>query len=143
MIRFLIRQQEWLDPFSAHQVTCWEKTFPTVEHGYQWRKASLGNDPGATQILTAASPWRAKELGQLVRKPANWNAVKYDVMRELYRAKIDAHPEIREYLLATGSSPLVEASPDEEWGEGTNAEGKNMIGILWMELRQELQSANR
>ena len=64
-------------------------------------------------------------------------------MRAVLRAKFTQHPDLRELLLSTGDARLVEtATVDNEvnrlWGE-VNGVGRNMLGVLLMEVRAELR----
>jgi hypothetical protein len=62
-------------------------------------------------------------------------------MRQVLRAKFDQHPDLREILLGTGQARLVEAGTvnnavNRLWGE-VKGVGRNMLGIILMELRAE------
>ena len=72
-----------------------------------------------------------------------WSKNKFQRMKQVLLAKYTQHPELLELLLSTGSKRLVEsATVDNEvnrtWGE-VNGKGKNMLGILLMEVREELR----
>lgn len=66
-------------------------------------------------------------------------------------AKFGQHPDLRQYLLATGTRVLVEASPlDMVWGIGLAASderatspelwpGLNLLGFALMEVRHRLR----
>jgi ribA/ribD-fused uncharacterized protein len=70
----------------------------------------------------------------------DWEEVKDDVMREAVLAKFIQHPEIREVLLGTGNALLVEHTKnDSYWGDGGHGHGKNMLGIILMEVRERLR----
>jgi len=61
------------------------------------------------------------------------------VMRTAIKAKFTQSTELRELLLSTGAHPLVQLKPDDQfWGSGWNGQGQNMLGVLLMELRDEL-----
>ena len=65
-------------------------------------------------------------------------------MRRVLHAKFAQHQDLRELLISTGTARLVEsASVDNPvnrfWGE-VNGVGKNMLGVMLMELRAELTS---
>jgi ribA/ribD-fused uncharacterized protein len=65
-------------------------------------------------------------------------------------AKFGQHPELRDFLLGTGTRVLVEASPlDRIWGSGLAADnahataaahwpGLDLLGFALMEVRHEL-----
>ncbi len=86
--------------------------------------------------MVAAHAWGAIVLS-LSRK--NWESVKEQVMRKALRAKFEQHPELRALLLATAPAKLVEHTEnDAYWGDGGNGKGKNRLGYLLMELREQL-----
>ena len=65
-------------------------------------------------------------------------------MRTLLRKKFSM-PELREKLLATGDTTLIEGTTwhDNYWGvcscEKCGGRGKNRLGELLMEIREELR----
>src|SRR5687768_14175756 len=77
----------------------------------------------------------------------NWSRIKFDRMRLVLRAKFSQHAELRALLLSTGAARLVESATVDNavnrlWGE-VNGKGKNMLGVLLMELRQELAQSGK
>lgn len=60
-------------------------------------------------------------------------------MREFLFAKISQHDDVHNALRWTGSRIIIEkGNPNEEcWGDGRNHTGQNVLGKLWMELRNE------
>ena len=62
-------------------------------------------------------------------------------MREALRAKFSQHQDLRKILLDTGDAEIVEhTSNDSYWGDGGDGSGKNMLGRLLMEVRDELRA---
>ena len=56
------------------------------------------------------------------------------------RAKFKQHKDLQERLLATYPRELVEDSPmDSYWGVGKNGDGRNRLGRLLEQLREELR----
>ena len=51
-----------LNNWSANAVSIWGQSFPTVEHGYHWRKFSETDPEVASEILAAKSPWSAMQI---------------------------------------------------------------------------------
>jgi hypothetical protein len=93
---------------------------------------AIQNAPSAHEAFKIAERNKDK------RRP-DWDAVKFDVMRDILRAKAAQHEYVRRKLLATGDRMLVENSwRDDVWGWGPNRDGQNMLGKLWMEIRAEL-----
>lgn len=124
----------------------WE--YPTAEHAYQAGKAS--KEEVREWILNAPSPALAAMAAHGLYTwdiVPNWSKIKFDRMREVLRAKFAQHEDLRELLLSTGNARLVEAGRTDNavnrtWGE-VNGKGKNMLGILLMEVREELRANSK
>jgi N-glycosidase YbiA len=126
--------------FSAHGFELDGKYWPTSEHYFQAQK--FAGTPYAEQTRLAKSPTIAARLGRSRKYPirSDWEQVKDDIMRQAVRRKFDAHPDIRETLLATGDNPIIENAPgDYYWGCGKDGTGRNMLGIILMETRAALR----
>lgn len=65
------------------------------------------------------------------------NGRKHEVMRKVIRAKTTQHSDLIAQLLETeADSVIVEAAPNDKcWGDGSNGDGTNHLGIIWMEER--------
>lgn len=125
--------------FSPHPVFLDGTTWRTTEHYFQAQK--FLDWAYRAQILHATSPMIAARMGRNRSWPLrpDWEAVKDDVMRKALWAKTMQHAAVRETLLATGDALLVEhTSNDRYWADGGDGSGKNMLGILWMEVRAAL-----
>ncbi len=123
------------------------REFPTAEHAYQAGKAS--KEAVREWILSAPTPslvaMAAHGLYTWDIVPS-WSKTKFDRMRDVLRAKFSQHEELKALLLSTGNSRLVEAGTTDNlvnrtWGE-VNGKGKNMLGVLLMEVREELRKAS-
>ncbi len=63
-------------------------------------------------------------------------------MKEVLNKKFQ-NPELKEKLLSTGTAILIEDSKtDNFWGIGKKGEGKNMLGKLLMEIREQYKKEN-
>lgn len=117
----------------------------TSEHYFQAHKFA-GTDPAHFDLICQApAPKVAAALGRDRAHPLrpDWEQVKDGVMRQTLRHKFAAHAELRALLLATGDEPIIESSPrDAYWGWGGDHQGKNMLGVLLMELRTSLRGAS-
>jgi predicted NAD-dependent protein-ADP-ribosyltransferase YbiA (DUF1768 family) len=61
-------------------------------------------------------------------------------MKEILREKVRQHPYVLKKLIESGNKELIEDSwRDDFWGWGPNKDGKNMLGKLWMEIREEVK----
>lgn len=120
------------------------KRWPTVEHYFQAQKFTA-NPEYQEEIRVAKTPEKAKSLGATREKPirADWDTVREDVMKKALQAKFTQNPDLKAKLLGTGSRTLVEANPtDAYWGYGRTKKGKNRLGVLLQQLRDDLRDAN-
>jgi ribA/ribD-fused uncharacterized protein len=117
-----------------------EKRYPTVEHYFQSMKFP-DNAMYAEAIRVAPTPAKAKFLGQSKEHKirADWDKVKESIMLDALRAKFQQNKPMLELLKATGTRPIIEASPDPYWGEGRTGKGKNRLGKLIEQIREELR----
>ena len=141
-IRFYTPEFYVFNNFSAHAIEFRGKLYPTCEHAYQAAKCT---DPeGQEAIRNARSPLEAKRLANETYKAArdpDWGDKKVAVVDEILRAKLAQHPEAQEALRASGDEEIVEDSPtDHFWGAGADGSGQNILGKLWMKIRDEYRS---
>ena len=135
-----------LSNFSSFRLLWRGHDFDTSEHAYHWAKFLNTSDEGEQVcglIKRARSAHVAFKLAEQHRhlRRKNWDDVKVSVMREILMAKVDQHEYVKRKLLATGDRELIEDSwRDDFWGWGSNCDGKNMLGILWMEVRDLLRA---
>jgi ribA/ribD-fused uncharacterized protein len=112
------------------------KEWPTVEHYFQAQKFS--SSPEYQEKIRAASePTRAKALGASREFPIrnDWDTYRDEVMRKAVKAKFEQNPNLNTLLSSTTPRPLIENTNDAYWGQGRNKKGKNRLGTLLMELR--------
>lgn len=124
------------------------RVFPTAEHAYQFGKARKLEV--AEWLMTAPS-------GALLAMAAHglfywdvapgWSASKVDRMLSVLRAKFTQHPELRDRLMSTGDATLVETPTVADqaalfWGR-VAGKGKNKLGVLLMEIRDDLREKKR
>lgn len=118
----------------------------SVEHFFQSAKAA---DPeeGAAIRSHETTPGQAKRLGRKVKLRDDWEQIKDDVMLQNLRSKFSLDTTLRDKLLATGDEELIEGNTwgDTYWGAVLNEEtgeweGKNMLGKLLMQVREELRA---
>ncbi|RNA61045.1 NADAR family protein [Chryseobacterium nematophagum] len=129
-------------------------TYKTAEHYMMAKKAKLFEDNQTLQdILKSDSPNQAKSLGRKVENFdfSIWDEHKYEIVKEGNLLKFSQNEALKEFLLSTNDTILVEASPyDTIWGIGmlesdkravnpTLWNGENLLGFALMEVRDLLK----
>lgn len=140
--------QWWPSPFTVDGVG-----YATAEHWMMAGKARLFGDAEAERrAIDAGHPRDAKSAGRTVRgfDEEVWERERFALVAEGSAHKFRQHPDLRDFLLGTGSRVLVEASPlDRVWGIGLAADhpaaedparwrGLNLLGFALMEARARL-----
>ena len=141
--------QWWMEDFWSIA-----NTYLCMEQYMMACKAELFGDKEIwEQILGCNDPKQIKALGRKVRgfDQAVWDRFKYPIVLNGNWCKFSQNQELREFLLSTGDSVLVEASPyDNIWGIKLSADapeaqdpflwrGENLLGFALMEVRDELR----
>ncbi|HEY6722612.1 MAG TPA: NADAR family protein [Polyangiaceae bacterium] len=132
--------------------------YPTAEHYMMAGKARLFGDAAAlSAILDAATPAEAKKLGRQVRGfiEATWKQHCSRIVVSASLLKFGQNPALGDFLVASGDSVVVEASPrDRIWGIGMSQSnpaardprhwrGQNLLGFALMEARHRLRHGSR
>jgi ribA/ribD-fused uncharacterized protein len=120
-----------------------------------YQKAILFGDTNiARAILSTDNPKEQKDLGRMVSNYNDeiWAAKRVDIMVAGLFEKFNQNPRLKEALLNTGDTIIVEASPvDRIWGIGlaedhpdaldqTKWRGQNLLGVVLMRVRDEIRS---
>lgn len=118
------------------------------------KKAQLfGDEEIRRQILQCGNPRQIKALGRKVKNfdEKVWEEAKYPIVLNGNYFKFTQNPGLRDFLLSTGESVIVEASPfDAVWGVKMGQEddnilnpmewkGENLLGFALMEVRDEIR----
>jgi len=128
----------------------------TVEHYYQAQKfagvdSKIARD-AMEDIRLSESPEGAAKIGRSVQVKhpecvrSDWESAKLDVMRRALVEKLTTYEGPRSLLLnsvcADGRQRVIEKSPmDAVWGAGRDGTGRNLLGVLLQEIREELLRA--
>lgn len=127
--------------------------FNCVEQFMMFCKAKLfGDELTAEKILAVAHPRDQKALGRSVAgyDDTVWCERRGRIVAHGCYAKFAQNPVLRDALLATGNTVLVEASPyDRIWGVGLAEhdprvldprqwKGQNLLGVALIEVREKL-----
>ncbi len=131
----------FLSNFYPSRITIKGKEFPTVEHYYQASKTLDENE--FETIRKKHTPGQAKYFGRRCKLREDWESIKIEVMKEALITKFSQHPALKKKLIETGELILEEGNSwnDVFWGKDLkNDQGKNMLGILLMELRSQYRN---
>lgn len=154
MIKFWKTREKFgcLSNFSKHSILVDGKMYATSEHYYQSKKFEDPKFQETVRLLKTAR--EAKDIAhnyksyikngveiEVPKVRPDWESVKYNVMKDALRYKVQQHDGIKFELLSTGEEYIVEDSPfDYTWGIG-NGTGKNLLGKAWMEIREEIRNS--
>ena len=145
--------QWWIDDFYDL-----EQNYLCMEQYMMAAKAELFQDQEIMeQILNSSDQKEIKTLGRKVRNfdQRVWDHVKYSIVLNGNWRKFSQNRELREFLLSTGDSILVEASPyDNIWRiklfantpeaqDSFQWRGENLLGFALMEVRDELRRTTK
>ena len=128
----------FLSNFMYVDVTLDGLAYMSTEHAYQAAKTLVPEE--REKIRAAKSSGAAKKFGKSVTKRDDWDEVKESIMLDLLRQKFAQDP-YRQLLLATGEALLEETNfwGDTYWGVCKDI-GQNRLGVLLMQVRNELRS---
>lgn len=128
--------------FSNHPVELKGKAWSTSEHYFQAQK--FAGTKHESKVRKCSGPGEAAAMGRDRSLPlrADWESVKDNIMRVAVLAKFLQNEDAKIELLSTGDEVLVEhTSNDKYWADGGNGKGKNMLGIILMEVRGVIRLA--
>ena len=140
-IGFYTREFFCLDNFSAFKFNYKDKLYSTVEHAYQSLKFKDTAPEIEEEIIDCNSPYDARKIAyeHADKFSKQWDNIKVELMEELLRAKMEQNPFVKKKLLETNNYLICEDSPiDDFWGIGKDRNGKNIMGKLWMKIRDEI-----
>jgi len=137
----------WLGNMSAHKITYGGRTWRTAEALFQALR--FEDETIINAIHAATSPMTAKMIAKKNKKSMiieKIGAEDLDNMRMVLRLKIEQHPHLRNELLATKDAAIIEdtskRASHSPWGAKYKDQiwvGDNLLGRLWMEVRDELR----
>lgn len=137
----------FFSPYTSHAIELNGVMYPTVEHAYQCTRYT--DQKIINEILNATSPVKAWQISSKYKQfqiPEFKNEnYKVSVMKNLMRMKAMQHDEVLEALKNTENLKIVKRivtypPGDGFWDIGEDGKGQNMIGQIWMQLRDELMS---
>jgi ribA/ribD-fused uncharacterized protein len=129
-----------------------EKTsirFPSTVHGFQLLKLfgmpkfdHLYTELNKTTNIDPMSAYRVcHNLVAYIDLRPDWNTIRYDVMKALVWTKVNTDRFVNNLLRSTGDWDLVKMDPtDCYWGVGKCGDGKNILGKIYMDIRDDLKN---
>lgn len=141
-IRSFHGEHRFLSNFYPSAVYFDRVQYRTVEHAYNAAKTL--DIERREMIYNSATPVEAKRLGKLLPIRDNWNDIKIFIMFDLVFQKFFIHSCLRERLLKTGDSELIEGNNwnDTFWGM-CQGKGSNYLGQILMQVRAILSEVQR
>lgn len=140
MIEQFKNEYHWLSNFEPVAIRVNNIIYPSVEHAYMSAKS---NDRKWKEFCSnsTVSAKQVKVRSRRVKLIKNWDIVKIDIMKDCLRQKFN-NPAFKERLIDTGNQLIQEGNTwnDTFWGVCLyTGKGKNMLGKLIMEIRDELK----
>lgn len=131
----------YLSNFYEAPVTYDGITYGSNEAAFQAQKTISKDDRYAFAEL---NPSLSKKRGRHVKLRADWEEVKDGIMKDIVLAKFTQNENLKTKLLATNDEYLIEGNTwgDKYWGQ-VNGVGKNKLGHILMEVRDELKNIKR
>lgn len=129
------------DSYAPFQIEWRSKLWPTAEHAFQAAHFFDTNPELAEKVRLARSPREADVVANENKQYDDplWRQKRVAIMAEIVRAKYDQHPLIQETLLSSGTMPIIETNDNDSfWGWGPDKKGENVLGDIWMRLREEV-----
>ena len=130
--------------FSRHRIFLKDKYWQTTEHYFQAQK--FAGTEHEEKVRLAPTPMKAASMGRSRKRPLrrDWEKVKDEIMLEALRVKFTQREELKKTLLSTDDAILVEhTANDNYWGDGGDGSGKNMLGKLLMQVREEIREKGK
>ena len=103
----------FLSNFYPAPVSYMGQTYANNEAAFKRRKHSLRESNANSVFFGCYNPSDAKKLGRDLTLRPDWEKVKVRLMYEICMCKFMQNPELRDKLLATGESTLIEGN---NWG---------------------------
>ena len=98
----------FLSNFYPAPVSYMGQLYANSEAAFQAQKSISAQEQQRFCIFRMHNPMEAKKLGRKLQLRPDWNKVKLRYMYEICMCKFMQNPNLREALLATGSSELRE-----------------------------------
>lgn len=128
----------FLSNFYPCKFTYGGETWRSAEHCFQAQKTVSPNM--LASILHAKTAVEARVLGHSVSMlPPTWEDDKSSIMKSILMAKFEQNPNLARRLVKTKDKILAELTINDPYWNMTPKGGKNVLGKLLMEVRDDLK----
>ncbi len=111
--------------------------YPSSESIFQSSKI-IDVDYSNKQKLSK-NPRISKKLSEKIEPREFWNVNKCEIMRYIIKLKIEQHQDIKNNLIKTSMKDIIfNSKQDELFGTGRDNSGKNMLGKILMDIRNDI-----
>lgn len=131
-----------LSTVSAHALELEGHHWATAEHYFQLKM--VASDKIRQRIRETEDARKAYKIGSrwYRAKIKNWQDQRRIMMTRALYTKVQMYPDVRDALLAIDEEKIVETSLyDHYWGIGRDLRGKNILGEIWMDIRQRVRKS--
>ena len=136
---------KYFSNFALYPITIDGIKYRSSEHYFQIYKLNVPNNDINKKIqesMMTMTPAQVAKQGRdrSIQIRNDWDKIKKEVMLSALRAKFTQHDDLKQVLLNTQDAVLVERSPyDRIWGIDDKGIGNNFLGLLLMQVRDELR----
>lgn len=127
--------------FAPYPIFIENEKWNTVEHYFQASK--FKDKETKKKIQSIESPMQVAIEGRDKRNilREDWELIKENIMYNALKCKFTQHPKLTNQLLSLKDCQIIEHTEnDSYWGDGGNGSGQNRLGILLMQVRDDLLS---
>jgi N-glycosidase YbiA len=123
--------------FTEHSITTKLGTFPTAEAAIQAYKNPTDEEYVKSQCKSTSS-LMSKNLGRKTKLRDDWEESIENIVYNVYKAKFDQHPELKNNLMNTGLRPIVYCTHiDRILGNNGDNSGQNILGKTLVKIREQ------
>ena len=129
-----------LSTASPHELELENERWTTAEHYLHLKtvvsekvKHQIRRTDDAKHAFELAKPWYRSKV-------KNWKNLRRVLMTRALYTKAQMYPEVKQALLEIQEQKIVEVSLyDHYWGIGRDQRGENMLGVIWMDIRNKIR----
>lgn len=141
--RAFLSEHVYCSNFALAPLRYEDAPYVSAEHAFQTTKAkSNGYDQLAREMLSMASPYYVKKLGNSLEVKDEWKEQEKEILESIMRCKFEQNPRLRRKLVIDTCTNFYEMTNNKFWGtvaritadmktvEVVNLTGKNTTGEI-------------